>query len=172
MQEEKEKKQAEELARALEGGGGDALDAETAAALDDAMAVLGAFGNVPDIKPEFDQMLRARLVREAGRKKKPAAAPFRKWMHIAVAAAFMVVLVPTIMMMRERLEPSAKLDQLEKYDKMYVPYSEQLKRGEVESYRAEPFSAGHRERVRRMTSDIARRRASSYMNYRIERRNP
>lgn len=172
MQEEKEKKQAQELARALDAPGvAEPRDEEAAVALDTAMAVKGVFGNVPDIKPEFDQMLRARLVREARKRKSVSSTQNKKWMQLAVAAVLMIVLVPTVMMMRDKIDPDVKLNQLEKYDKMYVPYSEMLKRGEVEAYRPQPFSQGHRERVRRMsTENIARQRASSYLNYQLERR--
>lgn len=171
--EEREQRQALELAMLLgaESDGFDTEDVEVSGAADAAMAVLGAFGNVPDLKPEFDSTLRARLVRQASKKSRPASVTMSKWKGMAVAAALMVLFVPTVMMMREKLAMESKVEALEKYDKMYVPYSERLRRGETQKYRIAAFSQSHRNRVRDMALETARRRTAEYFeSYRHERR--
>jgi len=181
MDEKREKELAKRLGDHLDGLAVDEMDdPELAESIEMAYAISGALGEGPDLKPEFDTLLRARLVREAGRAEpagagaavpaaRPAAAPRRTRIWAAVAAALLVLVVSVAVVRDMRIE-AHKMKLVEKYDKMYVPYSERADIGE-RGYRVEPFSDAHREEINRIRREtLINKTGDYYRNYRTERR--
>lgn len=172
MEEEKEKQLAKQLGDCLDGAPASGPVSELDAELETAHLLLGALGGLPELKPEFDATLRARLVREARKRKAGSAATAfqrRKWVQAAVAALFVAILTPSLWLFREKAIDPAKLEKVIKYDKMYVPFSETMSERNYGG-RVELFSDEYGEKVREMSRSAARRRTASYYdNFRGER---
>ncbi len=184
MEEEKEKQLAKLLGDYLDGADVDpGADAEILLAAETARVVMSAADTCPRLKQEFSGTLRARLVREAekahGVKVAPTALPAqplhvrrRRRLRAAIAAAFFVFIVPTLWMVREQTDRNIAA-QLEKYDKMYIPFTERMKSEPGYGYRESLFSENYNRKVRRMQFNSVRTEPGTYYrNYRRERRFP
>jgi hypothetical protein len=169
MDEEKEKQLARQLGDYLDGAiSADALDDELLPDVEAAFALLSVSGGVPELKPEFDEALRARLVRDVRRRaagggaKTKKTMPFWKprWMQAAMAAAVFILLVPTVFLVRER-QYQHKLELVAKYDKMYTPFTVRMKQNPENDY-WQPFSETYSNKVRAMTRKAAFVRTEYY----------
>ena len=194
MDENREKELARMLGDYLDGdtGAGSEFDAdpELENAIDTAHAISGAMDEGPEINPAFDETLRARLAREAGGNapgeagvSAPGSLPSedtapvaparpvrpRRWMQLAVAAVLLALIVPASLLVVDISSDARKMKLVEKYDRMYVPYTQKAG-SEERGFRVVPFSDSHREQVKRMRVDtLINRTGTDYMNYRRER---
>ncbi|MFA6447977.1 MAG: hypothetical protein WCX65_00775 [bacterium] len=149
MDEEKEKQLAARLGEIIDGKPlNEAENPELNEAADTAAAILSAFGEAPELNPAFSETLRARLVREtqkrafsapASKQRRFPAPPSRRWYSFAAAAVFFLFFLPTLFIARD-INNRYKLHLVEKYDKMYVPYSKQLSKNDYLGKNLRPFS--------------------------------
>jgi hypothetical protein len=186
MDEEKEKQLAARLGDIIDGKprSGDKCGPENADLLDAAeaaAAISGTLGEGPEQNPVFSDTLRARLVRETRKKAAPAASPARRrarssaqkrvWVQFAVAASFFLFFLPTLFVLRD-FHYRYRMELLEKYDKMYVPFSQQLSRENYLEKSLKPFGGNSATRTRRMAFDLHKTREDAYFfkNYALKRK--
>jgi len=170
---EKEKQLAARLAGFTDGAAlGSGGDAELFAAAGAVLAIRAALDDAPSVRPEFSETLRKRLARETHRlaaTKKPSYRRL-KWMQYAVAASFFFLFLPTMWAVWES-QHRYKMIQVEKYDKMYVPFSAQLDKKNYLARRTVPFSDRHAGKRAIMTGDNRLKRMDlSFRNYSRGRR--
>jgi hypothetical protein len=174
--EEKEKKLAAQLGEFVDDRAGLTAgdDPELLDAADAVAAIRGALGDAPDVNSAFSETLRTRLVREV-RKTTAAKKPFYrrlKWMQYTIAASFFIFFLPTFWAIWE-FQHRNKVELIEKYDKIYVPYTAQLNRKDYLKRRIAPFAEKQSQRgieINRATRLI--RMESTYKKYTRERRAP
>lgn len=171
--EEKEKQLASRLGEYVDGRKLETdEDPELLAEAGAVLSIRGALGDTPELDPLFSDTLRARLVRET-RKRAAAQKPFyrrAKWMQFAVAAAFFIFFLPVLWTIRELAEKN-KMALIEKYDKMYVPYTARPNKEAYLKNHARPFSDRRMEKSLEMSRKWRRKRAEEYLDkYRKERR--
>ncbi len=169
MDEEREKQLASRLGELMDGRPGPDAPPEVAEAMDTAEMILAERCGGPELNPVFDATLRARLVREAGRRKRSHGVSFRRYsLHLA-AAAIILFFAPVFLVLRD-FQYKNKLELVEKYDRMYVPFTRQLSQADYLGRKLTPFSAKKQYEQRKITMGIYRARAALYMkNYRSER---
>jgi hypothetical protein len=95
----------------------------------------------------------------------------RKWFQYAVAASFFIFFLPTLFLLRD-IQVKYKVAMVEKYDKMYVPYTKQLDKKDYLVKKLAPFG-GTRQllREKRMSSELKESRAEDFFSkYRPKKR--
>ncbi len=149
-EEEREKEQARQLAAFLDGEMDFAefedTDGEFLSAIETAGAISSLFSPKSPLNEAFSQTLRAKLVRETGKKYtsiKPSARRSRI-LQYAIAASFFFFFVPAFWAVRD-IQEKNKIALIEKYDKMYVPISRQLEESDYLKKHLEPFSGDSQE---------------------------
>jgi hypothetical protein len=174
VDEEKEKKLASLFGDMVDGNPPAGFqDAELLEAMEAAAIISGALGDTPELNPVFSDTLRARLVRETRKKAAPARAarsstPKRVWYQLA-AATFFLFFVPTLFVLRD-VHYKYKLDLIEKYDKMYVPFSQQLAKNDYLGNSLKPFGGSHAAEKRKMAFDLHKTGEDAYFfkSYRLK----
>ncbi|HOC91770.1 MAG TPA: hypothetical protein PKH33_05330 [bacterium] len=153
---EQEKQMAAMLGDWMDGAGtvGPGAASELAEAAETALLIDVALGGGPELNPAFSDTLRARIVRSSSR---PRSLPSRRasrsiWVRYAVAAVLFFSIAPTgIWTFMDRQE-KLKMELVEKYDSMYMPYKNRVAEGSGEP---DTLQALSRRRVE-ATEDIAR----------------
>ncbi|HPI75139.1 MAG TPA: hypothetical protein PLK80_00265 [bacterium] len=153
---EQEKQMAVMLGDWMDGAGtvGPGAASELAEAAETALLIDAALGGGPELNPAFSDTLRARIIRGSSR---PRSLPSRRasrsiWVRYAVAAVLFFSIAPTgIWTFMDRQE-KLKMELVEKYDSMYMPYKNRVAEGSGET---DTLQALSRRRVE-ATEDIAR----------------
>ncbi|HOO55194.1 MAG TPA: hypothetical protein PLN69_00090 [bacterium] len=172
MDEEKEKQSASSLGEYLEGRPApEKTTPELEDALESAELIRGAFGGGPELNSVFSETLRARLVREAEiKQKRSRRSPLSmKWMQYAAAVVF-IIIIPAVWAVRDSNERN-RMALLEKYDKMYVPFSEKTDRVDYLAKHLTPFDKTTVNQTVTLQHEWRKKRAESYYKkQRSERR--
>ncbi len=132
------------LDKALAASGTDPRDLppDAADALETALFIGAATGGAQAGLPEpFDSTLRARLSRAAT---PPRRRPFfiSQRAQMAVAAAIFIIMIPSLYLVRD-VQERGKLQLVEKYDKMYVPFSQTERAAGYLEKQLRPFDQDH-----------------------------
>lgn len=153
---EKEKQMAAMLGDWMDGAGtiGPEAGSQLAEAAETALLIDAALGGGPELNPVFSDTLRARIIKNSAR---PRALSSRRasrsvWVRYAVAAVLFFSIAPTgIWTFMDRQE-KLKMELVEKYDSMYVPYKVRVAEGTGETDTMQALSS----RRLQATEDIAR----------------
>jgi len=153
---DKEKKMAAMLGDWMDGAGkiGPEAGSELAEAAETALLIDAALGGGPELNPVFADTLRARIVKSSAPRHSTRArrASNSIWLRYAVAAVLFFSIAPTgIWTFMDRQE-KLKMELVEKYDSMYVPYKVRVAEGTGET---DTMQALSRRRLQ-ATEDIAR----------------
>lgn len=165
MDEEREKQLARRFGELMDGARpGPVEEPELSEAMATAEMILAAHGEGPELNPVFDATLRARLVRETKRRRIAHRDSIRRYYALRLAAAAVILFFAPVFLVLRDFQYKNKVELVEKYDRMYVPFSQQLTQADYLGRKLAPFSGKKTYEQRRISAGIYRARAALYMN--------